>query len=840
MPLSPSRVVTDEYPMRRVLAASPHCTVYESVRPDDGGPVAVKLINSGGSAEPQHGRQRFTRAMAAIQFLRPTGFPELHDFGFTPDDGAFMVMELVDGRSLGALAGASPRRALAALLQVVETLEELARGDVHHNNLSPDNVVVTTGPAGDQVKIVGYGTAAFLEEGRRGALLGHSPDSDRFTAPERFDADREPVDSKSDLYSLALVACELLGAEVKGLGGADPTVGLPTAVRDRLGDTAELEQILAVALRADPARRELDHTVLRAVLLTVLEGAPEEPDEELPEALDELEQAPLPLTAADDEDDLAAAVPDDTREDAAGDGSGDDEAHGGFDPNKTDPALDPSALQPPEVPLPTASERAETGSVDGMAPPEVAPPGLADLGRRAVEATAPMPLPEPPAAEPAPPPPPRPHAGGRRLPYALAAVGAVAVLLLFQLVVGAVRRSPAPPVTVPAPVAVEIAPTEPPLPTPAPTAAAPRLNLLLEEAHRLMAENDREGAAAALEGLSDDEIDAFDETEQAIYDELLAMLGGGDRAGAIADLRGGLQMGSIRMLRRGVAGLSEMGAAELKAEPGLSEELARGREALRLHAAMWQAHDAGDNSAVLETAAAMIAILPEYSTPYQFRDQAAQALEAQAEGAAAAGHFDVALGLLEPVEQDYPEREGLEKRLAGYRRQQAAQAQLAPLIEAALAKGEAGQPEAGLAMLAGREAVPGLEDRLEAARADLAERFAAQDRQPPQVALPAGVELTYKKNQTVEVPLEVSDDYRVVKVRAMVRPEGATDYQELPLEPAGDGRYVVKIPPALHDNGEIALYVEADDSHGHAGLLGSPSEPLVIDRKGFFKRIFGG
>ncbi len=220
MPMSPLRDVADEYPMRRVLAASPHCTVYESVRIATEEPVAVKLINSGGMAELQQSRQRFTRAMGAIQFLRPAGFPELHDFGFAADNSAFMVMELVDGVPLAALADGPPARLLRALVQVVETLEQLARGDVFHSNLSPDNVLVEVGPDHDQVKILGFGTAAYLEEGRRGALLGHSPDSDRFTAPERFDADSVPVDSKSDLYSLALVTCELLGAVVTGLGGA--------------------------------------------------------------------------------------------------------------------------------------------------------------------------------------------------------------------------------------------------------------------------------------------------------------------------------------------------------------------------------------------------------------------------------------------------------------------------------------------------------------------------------------------------------------------------------------------------------------------------------------------
>lgn len=885
MPMSPLRDVVDEYPMRRVLAASPHCTVYESVRTATDESVAVKLINSGGGGELQQSRQRFTRAMGAIQFLRPAGFPELHDFGFAADNSAFMVMELVDGVPLAALADGPPVRLVRALVQVVETLEQLARGDVFHSNISPDNVLVEVGADPDQVKIVGFGTAAYLEEGRRGALLGHSPDSDRFTAPERFDAAAEPVDSKSDLYSLALVTCELLGAAVSGLGSATPTVVLPAAVCAHLGTTAELEQILATALNADPAARTLDHTVLRAALLAVLESAPTsseapilppEPEPAVPtlagewaeaalefdgdaeglvdwDAGDDASEEPLPREVDILTDGVAGATVDDAPTTMLAppppppppptDVDDDDT---GFDPNKTDPALDPSALLPPPVEV-----AAEEPPDDGLAATAVFRAGGADTvsGNAGLEATLVLPPPTdvaeetPPRVVPAAMPvvPPAPTVSGRRLPYAVAAIAAVVVLIVFMAVVAGVRSRRAVAIEEPLPVTAEVVPTVLPTPLPAPTEASPqRINLLLEEAHRLMADDDRDGAAEVLDGLTDDEIDGFNQAEQAIYDELVAMLEGASQERAISDLQGGLEVGSIRMLQRGVAAVSKLSTAEIKREPGLAEQLARAREVLRLHAALWRAHDADDNPAVLESAAAMMKALPKYSTPLKFRDQAARALEAQAEGAAAAGHFDVALSVLGPVERSYPQREGLAKKLAGYRRQQAAQAELAPLIDTALAKGAAGQPEAGLKMLTGREAVPGLEGRLAEARSRLDGQFAKLDAAPPQLTLPAQAELAYKKNRDITLPVEVSDDYRVVRVRAMVRPEGASEFHAMALAPAADGRYVIEIPASLHGNGAVAVYVEAEDSHGHTGRLGSPSEPIVIDRKGFFKRIFGG
>ena len=49
----------------------------------------------------------------------------------------------------------------------------------------------------------------------------------------------------------------------------------------------------------------------------------------------------------------------------------------------------------------------------------------------------------------------------------------------------------------------------------------------------------------------------------------------------------------------------------------------------------------------------------------------------------------------------------------------------------------------------------------------------------------------------------------------------------------------MEIPPALHDNKTIELYVTAADRSGHKSQLGSAGSPIRIKKKGFFSKILG-
>jgi hypothetical protein len=158
------------------------------------------------------------------------------------------------------------------------------------------------------------------------------------------------------------------------------------------------------------------------------------------------------------------------------------------------------------------------------------------------------------------------------------------------------------------------------------------------------------------------------------------------------------------------------------------------------------------------------------------------------------------------------------------------------LIGSALARGDAGDPEAGLAILDKIPPDPRLQDEVDRARSVLEARIADMDAGAPVVEMTAAAELGFKKNETVTVPLRVTDDYRVERVVVHARNESDDGYLQIPLEPAGDGLYNFVVAPELHGNKSVQFFVVARDLSGHVGRFGSQDEPQTVTRKKWFKK----
>lgn len=159
------------------------------------------------------------------------------------------------------------------------------------------------------------------------------------------------------------------------------------------------------------------------------------------------------------------------------------------------------------------------------------------------------------------------------------------------------------------------------------------------------------------------------------------------------------------------------------------------------------------------------------------------------------------------------------------------------MIEAALARGEAGDPESGLAALAEMKPGPGLQGAHDRARSALEARLAEMDAGEPTIQIAGTVELGFKKNETIVVPLKVEDDYRVEKVIVHARNESDDDYLQIPLQADAEGIYNFTIGPELHGNKNVYFFVVAKDASGHTGRFGSRDDPQTVTRKRWFKKL---
>ncbi|HET7701408.1 MAG TPA: serine/threonine-protein kinase [Candidatus Limnocylindria bacterium] len=163
--------------------------------------VAVKIL---GADADEAFRDRFAdEARRAASVVHPnvvTVFDEGRD-----GDDSFMVMEYVRGRTLRDMVaerGPLPAHEAARLVaQVAAALDAAHEAGVIHCDVKPANVIVDDNGT---AKLADFGIARAARGPREHELIGTA----RYIAPERVAG--EPATERSDIYSLGLVAYELL------------------------------------------------------------------------------------------------------------------------------------------------------------------------------------------------------------------------------------------------------------------------------------------------------------------------------------------------------------------------------------------------------------------------------------------------------------------------------------------------------------------------------------------------------------------------------------------------------------------------------------------------------
>jgi len=210
--LPPGTVLDGRYQIHSVLGRGAMGTVYQVEHLGIGRQLALKVLHTEMSTSASL-RERFTREARSTARLEHPGIVQVTDFGRTPDDAPYMVMELVRGRQLSQLSASevSFDRAIAMMQQVLRALEHAHARKVVHRDLKPDNIMLVEGPEGeDQVKVLDFGLAMLLQpQGspritHAGAVFG----TPRYMSPEQ--ASGESVDHRADLYAVAVMLVEVL------------------------------------------------------------------------------------------------------------------------------------------------------------------------------------------------------------------------------------------------------------------------------------------------------------------------------------------------------------------------------------------------------------------------------------------------------------------------------------------------------------------------------------------------------------------------------------------------------------------------------------------------------
>ena len=211
------RVVNDKYEVLSVLGVGGMGVVYK-VRHlilQRRNLFALKILHPKISND-EHFRTRFLREVEVAMELTHENIIQIRDFGLTEENQLFFTMDYFRGQSLRALIRKEYRipqdRAVGILRQLLKAMCEAYRQGIVHRDLKPDNILVERIAEGeDEVKILDFGIAKMLDAGdgsdqqtTRGGILG----SPKYMSPEQVTGD--PVDHRSDLYSLGIIFFEML------------------------------------------------------------------------------------------------------------------------------------------------------------------------------------------------------------------------------------------------------------------------------------------------------------------------------------------------------------------------------------------------------------------------------------------------------------------------------------------------------------------------------------------------------------------------------------------------------------------------------------------------------
>ncbi|MBA3363848.1 MAG: serine/threonine protein kinase, partial [Actinobacteria bacterium] len=176
--------------------------------------VAIKVLHRSLAGDPAF-VDRFRREARAAAGLAHPNIVNVYDWGAV-DGVYYMVMEYVRGPSVRHLLNEQGRMEPAQAAEILrQTL--LALGHAHHEgfvhrDMKPENLLVTQEGA---VKVADFGLARAYADGRvtqAGAVTG----TVQYLAPEQIRG--EPADPRSDLYSLGIVAYELLTGKLPFTG----------------------------------------------------------------------------------------------------------------------------------------------------------------------------------------------------------------------------------------------------------------------------------------------------------------------------------------------------------------------------------------------------------------------------------------------------------------------------------------------------------------------------------------------------------------------------------------------------------------------------------------------
>jgi serine/threonine protein kinase len=281
------RTLDEKYRLDERLGTGGMGTVYRATHLLIDRPVAIKVL-SPRYVEDEAAQTRFRREARAAGRLQHTNAVTVTDFGTTSDGLVYLVMELLEGRTLRELlardAPLDTARAVSIMLQISAAVGAAHDAGIIHRDLKPANIfIVQRKDTPPFVKVLDFGIAKLAAEAfddgddpqtitQVGAMIG----TPRYMSPEQGEGMK--LTPASDVYSLGIILYEMLTGTTPFTGTSPIAIAIkhastpPRSPREFVATIPPaIEEVVLHALEKRPEDRPADANAFRSELYAVAE-----------------------------------------------------------------------------------------------------------------------------------------------------------------------------------------------------------------------------------------------------------------------------------------------------------------------------------------------------------------------------------------------------------------------------------------------------------------------------------------------------------------------------------------------------------------------------------------